>query len=75
MPAGPSSSDGPSTTVTVKRKADGDEPALTSLLSESTRSLIASKVAAVPTVKKRKVEGKSALGIKMKGKAAAKAVV
>lgn len=75
MPAGPSSSDGPSTTVTVKRKADGDEPALTSLLSESTRSLIASKVAAVPTVKKRKVEGKSALGIKMKSKAAAKAVV
>ena len=58
--------------VTVKRKADGNEPDLRSLLSEDTRSLIASKAAAIPVVKKRKVDGKNSLGIKMKHKGATK---
>jgi len=57
--------------VTVKRKAEGDEPDLHSLLPETTRTLIASKVAAVPVVKKRKMDGKNSLGIKIK-KASAK---
>lgn len=60
--------------VTVKRKADGDEPDLHSLLPESTRTLIATKVAAVPVVKKRKVDTKNSLGIKIK-KGPAKTVV
>lgn len=75
--AGPSGSSSHATAeeklVTVKRKADGDEPELRTLLSEDTRSLIASK-AAIPVVKKRKVEGKNSLGIKIKHKAASKAV-
>ncbi|KAI0340221.1 DUF572-domain-containing protein [Trametopsis cervina] len=58
--------------VTVKRKADGDEPELHSLLPETTRTLIASKVAAMPVVKKRKTDMKNSLGIKIK-KAPAKA--
>ena len=58
--------------VTVKRKADGDEPDLHSLLPESTRTLIASKVVAIPVVKKRKTDMKNSLGIKIK-KAPAKA--
>lgn len=69
MPAGPSgsgSSDVQEKTVTVKRKADGDEPDLRSLLPEETRTLIASKVAAIPVVKKRKVDAKNSLGIKIK---------
>lgn len=51
--------------VTVKRKADGDEPDLFSLLPESTRTVIASK-AAIPVVKKRKTDMKNSLGIKIK---------
>ncbi|TCD67644.1 hypothetical protein EIP91_012154 [Steccherinum ochraceum] len=79
VPAGSSSEAGPSTetstkVVTVKRKADGMEPELKSLLSDATRELIASKAAAVPVVKKRKTELKNSLGIKIK-KAPAKAVV
>ncbi|KIP02665.1 hypothetical protein PHLGIDRAFT_20427 [Phlebiopsis gigantea 11061_1 CR5-6] len=81
VPASSSSSAGSSPTqeekvVTVKRKADGDEPDLRSLLPESTRALIASKVATIPVVKKRKTDMKNSLGIKIKrapGKAAAKA--
>lgn len=80
MPVGlPGSSSGSQSTppqeekvVTVKRKADGDEPDLHSLLPESTRTLIASKVATMPVVKKRKTGMKNSLGIKIK-KAPAKA--
>ena len=73
--AGPSA--GPSSAqeekvVTVKRKADGDEPDLHALLPESTRTLIASKVATMPVVKKRRTDMKNSLGIKIK-KAPAKA--
>ncbi|KAI0075809.1 DUF572-domain-containing protein [Panus rudis PR-1116 ss-1] len=72
VPVGPSST----STITVKRKAEGDEPDLESLLPESTKALIASQSASVPVAKKRKTEvKKNALGIKMKGKAPAKAVV
>jgi hypothetical protein len=52
--------------VTVKRKAAGDEPDLHTLLPESTRTLIASKVATMPVVKKRKMDMKNSLGIKIK---------
>jgi len=52
--------------VTVKRKADDREsPPLHSLLSESTRSLIASHSSLAPAVKKRKPAGKNLLGIKV----------
>jgi len=51
--------------MTVKRKADDREPLLHSLLSESTRSLIASHSSLVPAAKKRKPAGKSLLGIKV----------
>lgn len=74
--AGPSSTQGEEEekTVTVKRKADGDEPELRSLLSEDSRVLISSKVAAIPVVKKRKT-GSNSLGIKIKHKAPAKLAV
>lgn len=61
-----------STTVTVKRKAGDAEPDLRSLLPEETRSLISSKAAAVPVLKKRKT---NSLGIKIKAKVTAKAAV
>jgi len=51
--------------VTVKRKADDGESPLHSLLSESTRSLIASHSSLAPAVKKRKSAGKNLLGIKV----------
>ena len=73
--SGSGSSEGSGKTLTVKRKAEGEEPDLKSLLPESTRELIASKSAAVPVMKKRKTAQKNSLGIKMKGKAPAKAVV
>ncbi|KAH9951415.1 hypothetical protein B0H21DRAFT_888346 [Amylocystis lapponica] len=74
MPAG---SSGPSestsasgetkTTVTVKRKADGLEPDVESLLPEATRAFISSKAALMPaTRKKLKVDMKNSLGIKIK---------
>lgn len=74
-PSGSGSSSGPTAetglqkeekVVTVKRKADGEEPDLHALLPEATRALIASKVAAVPVVKKRKTDLKNSLGIKIK---------
>lgn len=52
------------TVVTVKRKADDIEPTLQSLLPDSTRALISS-ASLQPTAKKKKVEGKNALGIKV----------
>ena len=79
MPAASSgvagTSEDSSTTVTVKRKADGMEPELRTLLSDSARELIASKSAAIPVVKKRKTDAKNSLGIKIKGKATTKALV
>ena len=51
--------------ITVKRKADHIEPPPHTLLSASTRALIAS-TAVVPPTKKRKAEGKGSLGIKVK---------
>lgn len=51
--------------MTVKRKADDHEPPLRSLLSESTRSLIASHSSLAPAAKKRKHTGRSLLGIKV----------
>ena len=51
--------------VTVKRKADDHESPLHSLLSESTRSLIASHSSLAPAAKKRKPAGKNLLGIKI----------
>jgi hypothetical protein len=57
------------TQVTVKRKAEGAEPDLHALLPEATRVLISSKASLMPSTKKPKLTGKSALGIKvMKGK-------
>lgn len=78
MPAGPSGSSSSTSAqeekvVTVKRKADGDEPDLHALLPESTRTLITSKIATIPVVKKRKTDMKNSLGIKIK-KGPAKAV-
>jgi hypothetical protein len=51
--------------VTVKRKADDHDSPLHSLLSESTRSLIASHSSLAPAAKKRKPVGKNLLGIKI----------
>ncbi|KAF9451243.1 DUF572-domain-containing protein [Macrolepiota fuliginosa MF-IS2] len=65
-----SGSDG-TTMVTVKRKADDSEPTLQSLLPESTRALIGSS-SMLPATKKKKVEGKNALGIKVVKKAKVK---
>ena len=69
---GGSSGDASSSTVTVKRKAEGEEPELRSLLPEATRELISSKAASIPVVKKRKVATNS-LGIKIRKKAPATA--
>jgi hypothetical protein len=57
--------------VTVKRKAEDTQPAMHHLLSELARALIASRSATLPAVAKRKkMDGKSSLGIKIvkKGK-------
>jgi len=70
----PNSSSSELSTVTVKRKAEGAQPELRSLLPESTKELISKSSAAVPVIKKRKLEAKNSLGIKMKGKAVAKGV-
>lgn len=71
MPAaGPSSSTTTSgSVVTVKRKAGDIEPDLQSLLPESTRTLISSKVGGMPVAKKKKTNSKSLLGIQKKAKA------
>lgn len=60
--------------VTLKRKAEGAEPDLHSLLPEETRALISSKAfAAAPPIKKKKTDMKNSLGIKInKGKGVAK---
>lgn len=64
----------PVATVTVKRKADGDEPELHKLLSESAKTLLTSKNTA-PVVKKQRTALTNSLGIKIvkKGKAPIKA--
>ncbi|THH11360.1 hypothetical protein EW145_g703 [Phellinidium pouzarii] len=61
------------TTITVKRKADGDEPELHRLLSDNAKSLLATKNAE-SVLKKRKMDSTNALGIKImkKGKAPTK---
>lgn len=70
MPAaGPSSSTTSGSVVTVKRKAGDIEPDLQSLLPESTRTLISSKVGGMPVAKKKKTNSKSLLGIQKKAKA------
>lgn len=65
-PSGSGSQTSEEKVVTVKRKADGDEPDLHSLLPESTKTLIISKMATIPVVKKRKTDMKNSLGIKIK---------
>ncbi|KAI0371844.1 DUF572-domain-containing protein [Pilatotrama ljubarskyi] len=56
--------------ITVKRKAGAEEPDLQSLLPDSARALLSVKTSiGAPAPKRKKVEGKSALGIKLKGKA------
>lgn len=65
----------PPAVVTLKRKADGVEPDVQSLLPEETRALISSKTKAFapPPLKKKKTDLKGTLGIKInKGKAVAK---
>lgn len=83
VPAGPSGSSASSSTsdtelpatVTVKRKADGLEPDVESLLPEATRALIQSKALLMPAAKKKKTDMKNTLGIKMKSKAGPKVKV
>lgn len=50
--------------VTLKRKADGEAPDLKSLLSESSRALVDSKLVQPPASKKPKTALASSLGIK-----------
>jgi len=76
--AGPSgSAEAPAKVVTLKRKADGAEPDLKSLLPEETRALLQQKTVTVgqPVVKRKKTDLKNSLGIKIKTKPAAKAAV
>lgn len=61
--------------VTVKRKADDVEPPLHSLLPESTRALISTKASAIHATKKKKIDAKSTLGIKLVKKGKTKALV
>lgn len=71
----PDAAPAPVPQMTVKRKADGLEPSLHALLSESTRDLISSKASLLPAAKKKKNDGKNSLGIKIvkgKGKAPVK---
>jgi len=48
---------GGANSLTVKRKAEGDEPGLSSLLSDSTRAVISSNLAGAPVQKKKKLSG------------------
>ncbi|KAG5643907.1 hypothetical protein DXG03_009478 [Asterophora parasitica] len=64
--SGGTESEEASTVVTVKRKADDIEPSLHSLLPESARALIHTKSTAVHATKKKKLDGKNPLGIKLK---------
>jgi len=71
-PDGEPSSSSSAITLTVKRKAEGEQPDLRSLLSDSTKSLLSSKSSAAPALKKKKTGFGNALGIKVvkgKGKA------
>ncbi|EJF62525.1 CWC16 protein [Dichomitus squalens] len=70
--AGSSRDGGTESIITVKRKATTQEPELRSLLPESTRALLsaASSIGA-PAAKRKKLEVKSGLGIRLKGKAKA----
>ncbi|KAG6845050.1 protein CWC16 [Tephrocybe sp. NHM501043] len=52
-------------TITVKRKAADVEPSVESLLPESARALITEKATAIHAMKKKKGNGKNALGIKV----------
>jgi hypothetical protein len=52
--------------VTVKRKADDVEPSLHSLLPESARSLLGTKLTLIQQSKQKKTNGKNSLGIKVK---------
>ncbi|PCH39571.1 DUF572-domain-containing protein [Wolfiporia cocos MD-104 SS10] len=63
----------PTPVVTMKRKAEGAEPDVRSLLPEATRELISSKTFGQPPTKKKKTDFKNSLGIKIKGKSTAKA--
>ncbi|KAJ7594466.1 hypothetical protein C8J56DRAFT_1002354 [Mycena floridula] len=67
MPAA-TDSDAEPVLITVKRKAADIEPSLTSLLPEATRSLLQSKPAPTPALKKKKTNG---LGIKIPQRLAA----
>jgi hypothetical protein len=62
------------TVVTIKRKADDVEPPLHSLLPDSTRALISSRSPAIHATKKKKMDPKNVLGIKLVKKGKAKAV-
>ncbi|KAI1790691.1 CWC16 protein [Ganoderma leucocontextum] len=68
--AGSSTQGGASSSlVTVKRKAGTQEPELQSLLPESARALLsAASTIGAPAMKRKKVDGKNALGIKLKMK-------
>ena len=54
---------GSATSLTVKRKAEREEPGLSTLLSDSTRAVISSKIAGTHVQKKKKP-----LGVKIKKK-------
>jgi len=48
---------GSETALSVKRKAEGEEPGLSSLLSDSTRAVISSNLAGTHTQKKKRLTG------------------
>ena len=56
---------GASTVVTVKRKADNLEPALGSLLPESTQAMVNAMSASFQPAKKKKADNSKSLGIKL----------
>jgi len=64
IPSTSSTTDSPSETVTVKRKADAIEPSVHSLLSESSRSLLDLKVNAAKPSAAKKIK-KNSLGVKV----------
>ena len=59
-------SSGPS--VSVKRKAEHEEPSLHTLLDQSARTLINTKMGSTQPPKKHKIDSKAVLGIKLKKK-------
>ncbi|KAH9857739.1 DUF572-domain-containing protein [Lenzites betulinus] len=76
-PGGGSTTSGGSSreVITVKRKAGADEPDLQSLLPDSARALLAEKSSmSAPQIKRKKIDSKALLGIKVKGKSKMKAV-